>query len=74
MVASRKPPVDVLDALAWYTPIHYFGLGAAIYIGEAAVFDVAAAIVNRLAIPWEREEDANLNGAFRAAMSVLYLH
>ncbi|MDR3661312.1 MAG: hypothetical protein P4L86_13140, partial [Mycobacterium sp.] len=35
------PPPDVLDALAWYTPIHYFGLGSAIYILEAAVFDIA---------------------------------
>jgi hypothetical protein len=21
------PPDDVIDALAWYTPIHYYGLG-----------------------------------------------
>lgn len=67
------PPPDVLDALAWYTPIHYFGLGSAIYIRETAVFDVAAAIVNRLPEP-EREVHANLAGASRAAMSVLYLH
>ena len=68
-----QPPADILDALAWYTPIHYFGLGAAIFIREEAVFDVAAAIVNRLD-PSERDQDENLNGAFRAAMSVLYLH
>lgn len=67
------PPPDVLDALAWYTPIHYFGLGSAIYIRETAVFDVAAAIVNRLPEP-EREVHENLDGASRAAMSVLYLH
>ncbi|BBX37116.1 hypothetical protein MMAG44476_37818 [Mycolicibacterium mageritense DSM 44476 = CIP 104973] len=67
------PPPDVLDALAWYTPIHYFGLGSAIYIRETAVFDVAAAIVNRLPEP-EREVRENLAGASRAAMSVLYLH
>lgn len=67
------PPPDVLDALAWYTPIHYFGLGSAIYIRETAVFDVAAAIVNRLPEP-EREVHENLAGASRAAMSVLYLH
>jgi hypothetical protein len=67
------PPPDVLDALAWYTPIHYFGLGAAIYIRESAVFEVAATIVNRLD-PAERDDDANLTGALRAAMSVLYLH
>lgn len=67
------PPPDVLDALAWYTPIHYFGLGSAIYIREAAVFDVAAAILNRLPAP-ERQQPDNVLGASRAAMSVLYLH
>lgn len=67
------PPPDVLDALAWYTPIHYFGLGSAIYIREAAVFDVAAAILNRLPVP-EREQPDNVLGASRAATSVLYLH
>ncbi|ORV08560.1 type II toxin-antitoxin system HicA family toxin [Mycolicibacterium fallax] len=67
------PPPDVLDALAWYTPIHYFGLGSAIYIRESAVFDVAAAILNRLPMP-ERDEPVNIDGACRAAMSVLYLH
>ncbi|MCV6999871.1 type II toxin-antitoxin system HicA family toxin [Mycolicibacterium alvei] len=67
------PPRDVLDALAWYTPIHYFGLGSAIYIRESAVFDVAVAILNRLPEP-ERGQPANVMGACRAAMSVLYLH
>lgn len=67
------PPRDVLDALAWYTPIHYFGLGSAIYIRESAVFDVAAAILNRLHEP-ERGQPANVMGACRAAMSGLYLH
>ena len=42
------PPDDVIDALAWYAPTHCYGLGSAIYIREAAVFDVAAAILNRL--------------------------
>ena len=67
------PPDDVLDALAWYTPIHYFGLGSAIYIREAAVFDVAATIINRLPDP-ERTRAENLDGVLRAALSVLYLH
>lgn len=67
------PPPNVLDALAWYTPIHYFGLGSAVYIQESAVFDVAAAILNRLPEP-ERGQPANVMGACRAAMSVLYLH
>lgn len=67
------PPPDVLDALAWYTPIHYFGLGSAIYIRESAVFDVAAAILNRLP-RLEREVPENVDGASRAALSVLYLH
>lgn len=67
------PPSDVLDALAWYTPIHRFGLGSAIYIRESAVFAVAAAIINRLPEP-ERYEPANVDGACRAGMSILYLH
>jgi predicted RNA binding protein YcfA (HicA-like mRNA interferase family) len=67
------PPPNVLDALAWYTPIHYFGLGSAIYIRESAVLDVAATILNRLPEP-EREMHENVDGASRAAMSVLYLH
>lgn len=67
------PPPEVLDALAWYTPIHYFGLGSAIYIRESVVFDVAAAILNRLPTP-EREVPENVDGASRAALSVLYLH
>ncbi len=67
------PPPDILDALAWYTPIHYYGLGSAIYIRESAVFDVAAAILNRLPEP-ERYRPANVEGACRAGMSVLYLH
>ncbi len=43
----KVPPTPIIDALAWYTPIHYFGLGMAIYIQESAVLDVAAAIVNQ---------------------------
>jgi predicted RNA binding protein YcfA (HicA-like mRNA interferase family) len=67
------PPPNVLDALAWYTPVHFFGLGMAIYIRESAVFDVAVAIWNRLDEA-DREAPANALGACRAAMSVLYLH
>ncbi|MCA4727105.1 hypothetical protein [Mycolicibacterium fortuitum] len=58
------PPPDVLDALAWYTPIHYFGLGSAIYIRESAVFDVAAAILNRL--PRSEREVAETSTGLRA--------
>jgi predicted RNA binding protein YcfA (HicA-like mRNA interferase family) len=68
-----EPPPDILDAQAWYTPLHYFGLGSAIYIREAAVLQLAAVILSRLE-PAERDDDANLLGACRAAMSVLYLH
>jgi predicted RNA binding protein YcfA (HicA-like mRNA interferase family) len=69
----KLPPPDVLDALAWYTPIHYFGPGAAIYIREAAVVEVAVSILSGLD-PIERAEWTNVMGALRAAMSVLYLH
>lgn len=67
------PPDNVIDALAWYTPIHYYGLGSAIYIREAAVFDVAATILNRLE-PHQQEDEVNAAATSRAAMSVLYLH
>jgi predicted RNA binding protein YcfA (HicA-like mRNA interferase family) len=69
----KVPPPAIIDALAWYTPIHYFGLGMAIYVRESAVLDVGAAILNQLE-PSEREDEANVTGACRAAMSVLYLH
>ena len=68
-----EPPKDLIDAQAWYTPLHYFGLGSAIYIREAAVLQLAAVILSRLSPP-ERENDMNVLGACRAAMSVLYLH
>lgn len=55
------------------TPIHYYGLGSAIYIREAAVFDVAATILNRLE-PHQQEDEVNAAATSRAAMSVLYLH
>jgi predicted RNA binding protein YcfA (HicA-like mRNA interferase family) len=69
----KVPPPDVLDALAWYTPIHYFGTGAAIYIREAAVVTVAVSIMSALD-PVEREKWPNVMGSMRAAMSALYLH
>ena len=59
--------------MSWMPSLGYFGLGSAIYVRESAVFDVAAAILNRLPEP-EREKPANVMGACRAAMSVLYLH
>ena len=68
-----EPPPDLLDAQAWYTPMHYFGLGSAIYIRESAVLDLAVVIFSRLE-PVDREVDENVLGACRAAMSVLYLH
>lgn len=67
------PPPDVIDVAAWYAPVHYFGLGMAIYIRESAVFDVAAAILSWLE-PREPADEANIIGACRAAMSILYLH
>jgi predicted RNA binding protein YcfA (HicA-like mRNA interferase family) len=69
----KVPPPDVLDALAWYTPIHYFGTGAAIHIRESAVVTVAVSILSGLDLA-EREDWANVMGSLRAAISVLYLH
>ena len=69
----KEPPPNVLDALAWYTPIHYFGTGAAIYIRESAVVTVAISIMSLLDRA-AQEDWANFIGSLRAAMSVLYLH
>lgn len=72
-VGFLQPPEDLLDVHAWYTPLHYFGPGSAIYIREAAVLQLAAVIVSRLP-DGELDDDRNILGACRAAMSVIYLH
>jgi len=67
------PPEDVLDGLAWYLPMHYFGPAWGIYIRESAVLEVAAAIHQRLS-PARRGVLDAVMGSTQAALTVLYLH
>lgn len=69
----RTPTPDVLDAEAWYLPIHFYGPAWGIYIRERAVLEVAAAILTR--VDAARRHDRNvIGGVTRAALSALYLH
>jgi len=69
---SPPPPVSV-DSLAWYAPIHRFGLSWGIYIYEASIIDIAGQIgtylwpgvILRPRIPQQLA---------RMALSILYLH
>jgi hypothetical protein len=67
------PPPDVLDALAWYLPIHNFGSGWGIYIRESAVLMLAGAVLSRVD-PARRGEPDAIYGAVRAGLAILYLH
>jgi hypothetical protein len=67
------PPPDVLDALAWYLPIHNFGYGWGIYIRESAVLMLAGAVLSR-ADPSRRGDPDAIYGAVRAGLAILYLH
>ena len=69
----KVPPPDVLDALAWYLPIHYYGLDSAIYIREEAILDTAGMIIRRLP-EHRRSQTSVVMGAVRAGLTVLYLH
>lgn len=56
------PPPDVLDALAWYLPIHNFGYGWGIYIRESAVLQLAVAVLSRVGVSRRGDLDA-IHGA-----------
>jgi hypothetical protein len=67
------PPPVIVDALAWYQPIHYFGLAWGVYIKEEAVLEFAASLLE--AAPPERRFDRDMiGGAVRLALGILYLH
>jgi hypothetical protein len=67
------PPPVLVDALAWYQPIHYFGHAWGIYICESAVLDLAAYFLE--AMPESRRFEADVEfGAIRMGLGVLYLH
>jgi predicted RNA binding protein YcfA (HicA-like mRNA interferase family) len=67
------PPEEVLDALAWYLPIHYFGPAWGIYIREDAILDLASMILGRLD-PWDRGNLQIVQATVQAALTILYLH
>lgn len=69
----RVPPPDVLDAWAWYVPIHYYGYDWGIYVRESAVLTVAESIASRIPEPRRSEPDV-IRGVVRAGLAVLYLH
>jgi predicted RNA binding protein YcfA (HicA-like mRNA interferase family) len=69
---SPPPPTSV-DALAWYAPIHRFGLNWGIYIYESSVIDIAARIGSYLP-PGIIARPGITQQLARMALSVLYLH
>lgn len=70
--SSPPPPLSV-DALAWYAPIHRFGLNWGIYIYESSVIDIAASIGTYLP-PGVIARPGITQQLTRMALSVLYLH
>ena len=71
---SRTPPPPTsVDALAWYAPIHRFGLNWGIYIYEESVFKIAAQIATYLK-PGPAIDARKARQLMRMALSVLYLH
>jgi hypothetical protein len=67
------PPPDLLDALAWYLPIHYHGYGWGIYVREDAVLVLAGSVLSRVERSRREDTDA-IMGAVRAGLCILYLH
>lgn len=71
---SRTPPPPTsVDALAWYAPIHRFGLNWGIYIYEESVFKIAAQIATYLK-PGRVIDVRIACQLMRMSLSVLYLH
>jgi hypothetical protein len=67
------PPPILVDALAWYQPIHYFGHNWGIYIRESAVLELTACLLE--SAPADRRFDRDVMlGALRTGLAVLYLH
>jgi len=74
-IASRGPstPPPIIDALAWYLPIHFYGEEAAIYMREDGLLDIAARMITLLPERRRGDPDAAM-GACRSAFTVLFLH
>lgn len=75
-ITSRKreflPPVDDVDALAWYLPIHFYGPEWGIYVKEDAIEMLAGHIYDRLPAPTGSMRETEQ--LVQAAAWVLYLH
>ena len=69
---SPPPPISV-DALAWYAPIHRFGLSWGIYIYESSIIDIAGQIGTYLK-PGVILRPGITQQLSRMALSILYLH
>ncbi len=70
---KHTPEEPIIDVLAWYQPIHYYGREWGIYIYESAIFDTAKSIISYLPSSRRYQFDAQL-GAFRSAFQTLFLH
>jgi predicted RNA binding protein YcfA (HicA-like mRNA interferase family) len=71
---SKTPPPPIsVDALAWYAPIHRFGLNWGVYIYEESVFKIAAQIATYLR-PGRLIDASTARQLMRMSLSVLYLH
>ena len=71
---SKTPPPPIsVDALAWYAPIHRFGLNWGVYIYEESVLKIASQIATYLR-PGRSIDASTARQLMRMALSVLYLH
>lgn len=66
-------PPPILDALAWYVPVHYYGEGSAIYIREMALLEVVDGIASRVGPELLGRIDV-VQAICSSAFSVLFLH
>jgi predicted RNA binding protein YcfA (HicA-like mRNA interferase family) len=71
--SKTPPPPTSVDALAWYAPIHRFGLNWGVYIYEGSVFEIAEHISSYLK-PGRAHNVHVVKQLMRMSLSVLYLH
>jgi len=70
---KHTPEEPIIDVLAWYQPIHYYGREWGIYIYESAIVDTAKSIISYLPYYRRYQSDAKV-GALRSALQTLFLH
>lgn len=69
----RVPPPDIIDALAWYLPFHYYGTASGIYIHESAILEFTGSILSYVP-EHQRELPSVVAGAARSALWALFSH